>query len=527
MGALTSKDASFELRDWDVENFESLDPTDNFGTKTSVFVKDGEIIQIEPCYDAATHRTWLSDRGRQFFDSVFQKNKHKIKWFSVFKNIVLTVYLSEYSVSHKNSKKFLTAVFENTGLNILSYLKILSENHSFIKVRKSENNFVNNDLESYFQLNSTVNDAILLEKSTLCLLIGVNPRYEGYHLNLNLKKRESKGNFKSLSIGSKINTTYNTLFLGSTVKLLKSINAGNNLICKELKTFKRPVLIFNTEFYKHSDRKALVEFIKTFRFSNALSKVWQGVSVLTNSLTENGVNHLGEFKAITQKDLSNYSLLYFVNVGSNSVKFIKKAVELKLALFLQKNSYKKKSFVCQNSQQNIDFLTFLQEETAENVSHVLSKTFYKSEETYVNTEGLFCNTVKAIPENNAKSAWQIVRKIFSNLRKNTKSIYNQKDNATQIFEFKNLNNFKNYINFIYCADSTLVNLKFHLQKHTQPFLFIAPTKSFKNKISKTLNYRLNYWINSFFTGSKDEYSSNSLNLNKCENNVRALDGTFF
>jgi NADH dehydrogenase/NADH:ubiquinone oxidoreductase subunit G len=532
MGALTSKDSSFELRDWDVENFESLDPTDNFGTKTSIFVKDGEVIQIEPCYDTFTYRTWLTDRGRQFFDSVFKikkKNKHKINWFNIFKTIVLTVYLSEYSTFYKtkNNKKFFTTVFENTGLNLLSYLKIVSESHSFLKIRKSENNLLNNDLESYFQLNSTVNDAIQLERSTLCLLIGVNPRYEGYYLNLNLKKRKSKGNFKSLIIGSKINTTYNSLFLGSTIKVLKSISAGNNLTCKELKTFKKPIIVFNTEFYKHTDRQVLVEFIKIFKFSNALNKIWLGVNILTNSLAENGINSLGKFKAVTQKDLTNYNLLYFINVGPNSLSFLKKAVELKLINFLKEKHFDKKQLFCQNSQQNIDFLSFLQQEVTENVSHILLKTFYENEETYVNTEGLFCSSVQAIPENSTKSAWQIIRKIFSNLKKNTPFTCNKKDNIIQNFEFKNLNNFRNYINLIFYANNTLINLKFHLQKKTQPFLFTASTNKFKSKIVKTLNYKLHYWMNSFFTGSKDEYSLNSLNLNKCDNNAKVLDGTFF
>lgn len=532
MGALTSKDSSFELRDWDVENFESLDPTDNFGTKTSVFIKDGEVIQIEPCYDTFTRRAWLTDRGRQFFDSVFKikkKNKRKTDWFNIFKTIVLTVYLSEYSTfyKNKNNKKFFTTVFENTGLNLLSYLKVLSESHSFLKVRKSENNLLNNDIEAYFQLNSTVNDPIQLERSTLCLLIGVNPRYEGYHLNLNLKKRESKGNFKSVIIGSNVNTTYDSLFLGSTVKLLKSISSGNNLICKELKTFKKPIIVFNTEFHKHADRQVLLEFIKIFNFSNALSKIWLGVNVLTNSLAENGTHSSGKFKAVTQKDLTNYNLLYFINIGPNSLSFIKKAIELKLTNFSKEEHFYKKQLFCQNSQQNIDFLSFLQQDAAKKVSHILSKTFYENEETYVNTEGLFCSSVKAIPENSTKSAWQIIRKIFSNLKKNTQFTCNKKDNMTENFEFKNLNSFKNYTNFIYYASNNLADFKFHLQKKTQPFLFISSANRFKKKIVKTLNYKLHYWMNSFFTGSKDEYSLNSLNLNKCDSNTKALDGTFF
>lgn len=38
MGALTLKSFPFELRGWDIEKFESLDPTDGFGTSTRVYI---------------------------------------------------------------------------------------------------------------------------------------------------------------------------------------------------------------------------------------------------------------------------------------------------------------------------------------------------------------------------------------------------------------------------------------------------------------------------------------------------------
>ena len=38
MGALTLKSFPFELRSWDIEKFESIDPTDSFGSKTRVYI---------------------------------------------------------------------------------------------------------------------------------------------------------------------------------------------------------------------------------------------------------------------------------------------------------------------------------------------------------------------------------------------------------------------------------------------------------------------------------------------------------
>ena len=72
MGALTLKSFPFELRGWDIEKFESIDPTDSFGTQTRVYISKNQIVQIEPDYDAQTNNTWLSDKGRQFFDEIFE-----------------------------------------------------------------------------------------------------------------------------------------------------------------------------------------------------------------------------------------------------------------------------------------------------------------------------------------------------------------------------------------------------------------------------------------------------------------------
>lgn len=71
VGALTLKSFPFELRGWDIEKFESIDPTDGFGTNTRVYISKQQIIQIEPDHSENTSSVWLSDKGRQFFDSLF------------------------------------------------------------------------------------------------------------------------------------------------------------------------------------------------------------------------------------------------------------------------------------------------------------------------------------------------------------------------------------------------------------------------------------------------------------------------
>jgi NADH dehydrogenase/NADH:ubiquinone oxidoreductase subunit G len=101
MGALTLKSFPFELRGWDIEKFESFDPTDSFGSNTRVYVSKDQVVQIEPDYDSNNFNTWLTDKGRQFFDGIFNsvksttlnyKNK-KSFWTSLFYKILESTYI--------------------------------------------------------------------------------------------------------------------------------------------------------------------------------------------------------------------------------------------------------------------------------------------------------------------------------------------------------------------------------------------------------------------------------------------------
>ena len=71
MGALTLKSFPFILRSWNVQSLESFDPTDSFGQDTRVYVNRNQIVKIEPQFSDKTTQSWLTDKGRLFFDSFF------------------------------------------------------------------------------------------------------------------------------------------------------------------------------------------------------------------------------------------------------------------------------------------------------------------------------------------------------------------------------------------------------------------------------------------------------------------------
>jgi len=538
MGALTSKILPFEYREWDTEYFESIDPTDCFGTVTRIYIKDNQIIQIEPNYNVFTFDFWITDKGRQFFDSIFVLKKKDVQedekvftsslnrifrgWSIVFKKVTESVYLFNFfNYKYTTIKKF-TVVFENVGLEILTFLSLMQRKTLFLKVKKTDKHQVFNDLEANFQLHLSV-EKLKLNKSTFCLLLALNPRFEGYYLNLYLKKRFFKGNFECHAIGSMINLTFFTSFVGSALKNFKSLIEGNHLLCQKIKSNKKPFLILNTEFFKRADSLVYLEALKVFTTSNVISRNWNGINVLNYSLFENGIYTTDTYKSLNLKNLLNLSVLYFVNVSANNILKLKKIMENKILNF-SKSLLKKdelKTFLTLNqSSLSVDKISddskLNEHIDKKNFFFLPGSLFYENEETFVNTKGAFCRTFKIVSKNNnIKNNWQILRKIFSNICEKIKLENNLSYKKLISPNFDSINCFKNFINFFFYASIGLKNLNFFLKKETKPFLFFK--YKFKRKALKIYYTKLTYWLDNFFTGGRDEYSLGSQTLNICTN----------
>jgi NADH dehydrogenase/NADH:ubiquinone oxidoreductase subunit G len=534
MGALTLKSFPFELRGWDIEKFEGIDPTDGFGSDTRVYISNNQVVQIEPDYNIQTFNTWLTDKGRQFFDGMFDTwttsdndiSTVKNSWLKVLKTVSQTVYFFEHcQAQHKKNYSFII-IFENLSLEVLSMLLIISQNYSFVKLKRAEDIKATNDLESDFQLNLVANK-LKLNSSTLCLLISNNPRYEGYYLNLNLRQRMLKGNFKCLAIGSLINLTFPISFLGSNLKIVKSITEGNNLTCQDIKLSKNPLIVFNNEIFKRNDGKNSIEMLKMLNHSHIFNKTWNGLNVLNPSLNETGIHSLTQFLPVTSKDLINFSSIYFLNVTVNNINNFKKITESKL-LNLSSNQNRElnenRLFLDQNSRVNQNLMSYNQ--TYNKYFHLPTTMFYENNDTFISTEGLIKRTTKLVSKGKVKSNWQILRKVFKYLKTNLTSL-NKKDNDLIFVNATRIASFKNFVSFQFYATQNLTNLGFYLATKTQPFILHKTSPSYKQKQLKIWDTKMKYWLDDFFSGGKDEYSQNSLVLTNCSKILRTESTNFF
>lgn len=521
MGALTLKAFSDDLREWELIENEGIDPTDSFGVTLRLSVRENQIFLAEPNDPTIP---WLTDRGRLFFDGMFDKNDNKLNWENIFKNIFESVYFLDHLNLKKKNIFYFIVVFENLNLETLCMFYLIEQKYSFLKLKKAENYKINNDFEYLNQINESTQNSNL-SMSNLGILLNTNTRYEGYVLNLNLRQRFLKGDFKLFVIGSLLDITLPVNFLGSSLNIFKSIGEGTHTICQNLKKSEFPFIILNTEVLKRDDMK---NFFKILKHSNILTNVWNGVNVLQHNIYNTGVLLLNNFLPITSKDLTNFFGLYFVNVSLDYVSNYKKLTELNLMnLQFFKYNLNNQIFIEQNNKKNYSsIINKLNIKNYNNYLYLPNNLFLEDNETYINTEGNVKQVNKIIHYKlNSKSNWQIVRKFYSKLKK-IHFLNNHKDNKLLVLNSNNLYNFKNYINFQFYAAQSLTSLSFYLNKQNKPL--IKSFNQLKNTKIKLLNIKLKPWLDDFFNNNgKDSFSYNSSVLINCSKVLRLSSNNFF
>jgi len=253
------------------------------------------------------------------------------------------------------------------------------------------------DLEQNYYLGSDLNAKISI--SDTCLLISVNPRYEGSKLNLKLRSRYLEGNFEVIQIGSLVNLTFSSTNISNNTKILKSLVEGNNLFCQKFVNSSNAVLISNTEIFKRKDSfglknllNFLTKYINLFSQSNSQNRL----SIINPSLNSVGFTNFNNLKVIKSKDLRNATGIFFIN-NTFSASNIKKLLNLKLLNFFQDYTRTAKILITQNS--NLDTKLVAQMKKGfyfKNHVHLPNTVFFENSGTYLNTEGKINKITKIV-----------------------------------------------------------------------------------------------------------------------------------
>ena len=145
----------------------------------------------------------------------------------------------------------------------------------------------------------------------------------------------------------------------------------------------------------------------------------------------------------------NFSSLYFLNVGKNNLGYLKRITESKLLNYSASSNKQintNRLFLDQNSNYNSNStiynkITLESNKTNSCYFYLPNSMFYENEETFINTEGLIKRTTKLIFRKHTKNNWQILRKLFKQLKFNLNCL-NNKENQLIFFNSNKIVNFK-------------------------------------------------------------------------------------
>lgn len=539
VGALTLKPYPFIGRSWELKNVNSIDFSDGFGTDLQFFIKNNKIIKALSGYNYdKKENNWISDKTRFIFDGMFTPDRKVTKtisfgkkeitidsWDQIFKKLILTIYFYDHLSKYLFQIHSILIIFdENTSIEVLNILLLLEKKYPFFKIRKINKTNACNDFESNLQLNTGTKTKKLINFDA-CILIGTNPRFEGSYLNLKLRERFLKGNFKLYKLNSLTNTTIPTISLGSNIKNLKSISEGTHQICQDLKKTKKLLLIINSEIYSRKDSKAILNMIKTIeKNTNFNTEILNKFDTLNSSLNSTGINMLHKFKTIKQNDIPQSCGIYYINSNLQNTN-LNKFLELKTLNYLKTVSNTK--FIIEQSNKLKQAITKITKNKLNiyNYFFLPNNTFYETANTYINTEGITKNTIPVISAlKNTKNDWQIIRKLFSYTKK-LRFISNIKCNNLIEFNNNKLSSFKNYSHFIHFPHQHLSTMTFCLKNKTNQSFSLTAQK-YKSSINSLNTTIFNKQIDDFYIGGSDNYTKSSTTMIDCSKVLRSNTTNF-
>ena len=537
VGALTAKPYAFIDRSWELKNIQTIDFSDSFGVNLQVSLKNNTTVtKILPGYNKNDSTNfWISDKTRFSFDGMFSnerisnilfyKNKNlvqfKTSWNLLFKEIIYILYFQDHLNKHLIRISKLTIIVSNMlPLEVLNSLILLEKRFFFIIVKKIGLSSKNYDLSSDFLVNNLTNN-YKLNSSEFCLLLNVNTRYESSILNLKLRQRYLKGNFKLFSINSMIDYTFPVKQIGSNLKILNNIIEGNNYLCQEFLNSTNPIIITNSELFDRSDSFELEKLLMFFKQLNNIYNIgWSSFNLINTSINGAGVNNLGTIKPFSESDFKNSNGFYFIENNFNSTNF-KKLVELKLLNYI---STEKKIFTLNQTNFLMESILNYSNYNSNITIKLPTTVFFETSGTYYNTEGVFKKTIKIIPSlNQSKDNWQILRRLLNFLDKINYTNTN-KSNKNLIFNKLNLTNFRNSINLLYYPVINLT-LSFATNNIKKSNFFKVENK-FKLVNNKIFSTKSNVWINDFYIGDNNNHTKFSKIMIECSKYLRLESSNF-
>nr|YP_010041712.1 NADH dehydrogenase subunit 11 [Cyanophora sudae]QPB15042.1 NADH dehydrogenase subunit 11 [Cyanophora sudae] len=397
MGALTSKPYAFLARSWELTSIETVDILDSACSSIRADTKGNLIMRILPNLNKLNNNKFInhgfiSDRARFSYDGIkvqristpLIRNKNntfsELNWHNAFEIIKKQVNQINNEVSGVAGR---LADLESS-LALKKLINSFGSNNCF----NSENIKINNDLNSNYLINSN----ILNNNIDFCLLIGLNLRQEIPDLNIKFRRLYYHSNLEIVSIGSKNILSYPTLQIGMSLAILFNVLEGKHSLCKKIIKSKNALILVGSSFYQRADFFSLNNFVTWFNYKLNIIKSKNSIvqiKSIINAASHAGLFEIG-FHSPDSLSINNSRLLYLLV-----------ADELSTLNYLKKDNLKQ--FIIYQGH-HVDVGAFY--------SNIVlpSHTYLEKSATYLNLEGVVCQTKKVITPiySNSHEDWKII-----------------------------------------------------------------------------------------------------------------------
>ena len=307
VGALTSKPYAFSSRPWELRSVESIDTLDSICSNVRIDTRGYEIMRVLPSLNEELNEEWLSDKSRFSFDGLKRQRLCEPLHRTGFSRLDVSAKPDFVEVSWLDAFDQVRQQFSSAGcyknnvsgvigsqcdFESASKLKDLLNLFGKPIIKDQESNLLKEiDFEYLYKFNSAISG---IHVSDVCFLLGVDSRKEAAILNLHLRKRYIRGDFKVVNIGSFLDLTFPCEQLGCSTKTLMRVAQGQHELCSVFRKAKKPMIIFGSNFFKdfgEIDGRLVLHFVA--KNAGVMAKDWNGLNFLSFQATQVGCSEIG------------------------------------------------------------------------------------------------------------------------------------------------------------------------------------------------------------------------------------------
>jgi NADH-quinone oxidoreductase chain G len=294
VGALTTKSSAFRTRPWETTSSHSIDITDCLGSHVTIESKNYKPIKVVPRSFLNINEEWITDKARFVYEG-FVTNRVALPYF------------------YKHTRYYPFNSFNNLNKVLYNFIKIRNKSQFIFGknldcetiflgayfCKKIGWEFFSENLYYFYPLHGNFFQSTIsfldLSKIKVCIIFGINPRFESSLANLRLNNQIQKGKLQIFQLGYPFNLQYKTLNLGlnalAFLKIITGISSFSYFI------FKQFLFLYGDSLSKRIDSHSVLTFVIYFqRLKKAAS-----VNILRLSIGGNSINI--SFLGLFQKNI--------------------------------------------------------------------------------------------------------------------------------------------------------------------------------------------------------------------------------